>query len=85
MYPRPRIRRLGIRLREVGVVRVNWSLIETMLAPDVYLRCGDVSKSHPEVRRLSAILRATAPNEADADPKFRSDSSVAKKLANIAA
>jgi len=63
----------------------NWTKDELLLALDLYLRVGLAGDSHPEVIKLSNLLRSLAfhpPNERT--QTFRNPNGVARKLANLA-
>lgn len=64
----------------------TWARDELIIALDLYLRSGQLSDTHPEVQKVSAILNALPIHTTRPDiQKFRNPSGVALKLANYAA
>lgn len=66
-------------------MNANWVQDELLLALDLYLRVGLADASHPEVIELSQFLQSLPIHPIDSRSSgFRSPSSVALKLANLA-
>lgn len=64
----------------------TWAEEELILALDLYLRSGVLSKGHPDVQELSRLLRSLSIHPERPDPeRFRNPSGVNLKLANFAA
>lgn len=64
----------------------SWARDELIIALDLYLRNGQLSDTHPEVQKVSALLNALPIHTTRPDiEKFRNPSGVALKLANYAA
>lgn len=62
----------------------NWSREELILALDLYFRePGARDQSHPEVRKLSALLREFPFHRGTKNENYRNPNGVAKKLGNL--
>lgn len=79
------LRRLGFDVVQPSSSRSGWAREERLLALDVYLRCGVIGRTHPEVISLSEELnRRQFHRDAGTRENFRNPNGVALKLANYA-